>query len=69
MRGRTWSALLLVGLLAVAGCGGGDDDSGDQADERGAGGPVEIEFWHGQTQGVADLLGEMIDDFNASPAR
>ena len=67
MRGRTWSALLLVGLLAVAGCGGGDDDdSGDQAEERGAGGPVEIEFWHGQTQGVADLLGEMIDDFNAS---
>ena len=24
--------------------------------------PVEIEFWHGQTQGVADLLQEMIDE-------
>ena len=53
------AALALLGG-AIAGCGGGDDEEG------GPGEPVEITFWHGQTQGVADLLQVMIDDFNAT---
>jgi multiple sugar transport system substrate-binding protein len=55
---RYLSVLLACGLVAVlvAGCGGGDDES--------SGGPVEISFWHGQTQGVADFLSEMVDEFN-----
>jgi len=57
-------AVLVVALAAAAsllavGCGGGDDTSG-------SGEPVEITFWHGQTQGVAKLLEQMIDEFNAS---
>jgi len=63
MRGHTLRATILAGLLgaaAIAGCGG----SGDGAEERADAGPVEIEFWHGQTQGVADVLDELIDDFN-----
>jgi multiple sugar transport system substrate-binding protein len=50
--------------LLVAGCGGDDDDGG--GDSGGSGEPVEISFWHGQTQGVADLLQEMIEEFNAT---
>lgn len=49
-----------LAAFVAAGCGG-DDGSGDTAAD---GEPVEIEFWHGQTQGVADLLQRMIDDFN-----
>jgi multiple sugar transport system substrate-binding protein len=50
----------LIALLAavVAGCGGDDDES--------SGGKVEITFWHGQTQQVADLLSQMVDEFNAT---
>ena len=46
---------LLVALAAtalLAGCGGGDDnDDGDT--QASTGEPVEIKFWHGQTQGTA----------------
>ena len=56
----------LAGLVALAAaislgaCGGGDDEeSGDTTASGGE--PVEIEFWHGQTQGPAELLQEMID--------
>ena len=59
----------LAGLVALAAaislgaCGGGDDEeSGDTTASGGE--PVEIEFWHGQTQGPAELLQEMIDEFN-----
>ena len=56
-------ALLLAAALAVAGCGGSDDEtSGDSGSSSGE--PVEITFWHGQTQGVATLLQQMIDEFN-----
>ena len=59
---------LLVALAATAllvGCGGGDDndEGGTQASK---GEPVEIEFWHGQVEGTATLLQEMIDDFNST---
>ncbi len=53
----------LAAVLAITvgiGCGGDDDE------ESSSGEPVEITFWHGQTQGVADLLQEMIDDFNST---
>lgn len=61
---RTIAAIaLLTGAVALAACGGDDEGGGDGA----AGGePVEITFWHGQTQGVAKLLQGMIDDFNES---
>jgi multiple sugar transport system substrate-binding protein len=56
------AAVVALGALIVGGCGGDDDD-----DEGGSSGePVEISFWHGQTQGVADLLQQMIDEFNAT---
>ena len=56
-------ALVLAAALAVAGCGGSDDEtSGDTGSSSGE--PVEITFWHGQTQGVAVLLQQMIDEFN-----
>jgi multiple sugar transport system substrate-binding protein len=64
----------LLAVLAVAaapvlalGCGGDDDDSGGGGGGGGSNGkPVEIKFWHGQTQGPAKLLQQMIDDFNKS---
>jgi multiple sugar transport system substrate-binding protein len=61
-----WALAALAALaLLVAGCGGGDDDDGDDSGDTAASGePVEISFWHGQTQGVADLLEEMITEFN-----
>ena len=65
---RVLAALVaLVAALAIAACGGDDDDSGS-GDETAAstGEPVEIEFWHGQTQGPAELLQDMIDEFNKS---
>ena len=55
----------LAAALLLASCGGDDDDddgSGSSAD----GEPVEITFWHGQTQGPAELLQDMIDEFNKS---
>ena len=60
--GTSLAALVLVGG-AIAGCGG-DDESSDSDSGGSSGEPVEIAFWHGQTQGVAELLQEMIDDFN-----
>jgi multiple sugar transport system substrate-binding protein len=58
-RFRFAAVTALVALLAlVAGCGGSDDES--------SGGKVEITFWHGQTQQVADLLSQMVDEFNAT---
>ena len=61
-----WMLGLLVALAAaisLGACGGGDDEeSGDTTASGGE--PVEIEFWHGQTQGPAELLQEMIDEFN-----
>jgi multiple sugar transport system substrate-binding protein len=68
---RALAALAAVAAaMFVVGCGGGDDggsgdgsaSSGDSA--SGGGEPVEIEFWHGQTQGPAALLQTMIDEFN-----
>ena len=63
----TWTLAALLALavaLALAACGG--DDDGDAGDDSSAssGEPVEIEFWHGQTQGPAELLQTMIDEFN-----
>ncbi len=61
---RTSAALLaLAASISLAACGGGDDSSSDDSSAS-SGEPVEIEFWHGQTQGVADLLQEMTDEFN-----
>ena len=62
--GTSVAALVLLGG-AIAGCGGGGDSSDDSSASNG-GEPVEIEFWHGQTQGPAELLQTMIDDFNSS---
>jgi multiple sugar transport system substrate-binding protein len=56
-------ALVLAAALAVAGCGGSDDETGADTGSS-SGEPVEITFWHGQTQGVATLLQQMIDEFN-----
>ncbi len=53
-------AVAIAGLLVA--CGGDDDESSD--DSSASGEPAEITFWHGQTQGPAELLQEMIDDFN-----
>ena len=61
--GASVAALALLGG-AIAGCGGGDESS-DETSASTGGEPVEIEFWHGQTQGPAELLQTMADDFNA----
>ncbi len=61
--GTSLAALVLLGG-AIAGCGGDDDESSDESGGESSGEPVEITFWHGQTQGVAELLQQMIDDFN-----
>lgn len=65
---RTFAALVaLAAAISIAACGGGDDSqSGDTSASGGSGEPVEIEFWHGQTQGPAELLQTMIDEFNRS---
>jgi multiple sugar transport system substrate-binding protein len=52
---------LAAALLLVA-CGGDDEEGDDSATSTGE--PVEITFWHGQTQGPAELLEQMIDEFN-----
>ncbi len=50
-------------VVALGACGDGDDEgSSDSAASSGE--TVEIEFWHGQTQGPAKLLQTMADDFN-----
>ncbi len=59
--------LLLVALAtatALVACGGSDSSSDDNGGSSGE--PVEITFWHGQTQGVAKLLQKMIDEFNST---
>jgi multiple sugar transport system substrate-binding protein len=63
---RAFAALVaLAAAISLAACGGGDDEqSGDTSASGGE--PVEIEFWHGQTQGPAELLQTMIDEFNAT---
>jgi multiple sugar transport system substrate-binding protein len=47
---------LVAASIGVVACSD-DDDSG-------SGGTVEIKFWHGQTQGPAKLLQDMVDEFN-----
>jgi multiple sugar transport system substrate-binding protein len=63
MRVLTVLAAAAAALLIVA-CSGDDDDDGGGSGGGSSGEPVEIEFWHGQTEGVAELLQQMIDDFN-----
>jgi multiple sugar transport system substrate-binding protein len=53
----TVAALVAVSIGLVA-CSDDKDDSGSD------GGTVEIKFWHGQTQGPAKLLQDMVDEFN-----
>jgi multiple sugar transport system substrate-binding protein len=60
---RAIAAMLALAAVAVGACGGSDDEEGDDSSANG-GEPVEIEFWHGQTQGPAELLQTMIDEFN-----
>jgi multiple sugar transport system substrate-binding protein len=63
---RAFAALLaLATSISLAACGGSDDSSSDSSSAS-SGEPVEIEFWHGQTQGPAELLQTMIDEFNRS---
>jgi multiple sugar transport system substrate-binding protein len=63
---KTLAALLALAAAALlVACGGDDDDDGGE-ESAASGEPVEITFWHGQTQGPADLLQDMIDDFNKS---
>ncbi len=52
----TFLALVAVSIGLVA--------CSDDKDESGSGGTVEIKFWHGQTQGPAKLLQDMVDEFN-----
>ena len=50
-------ALVAVSIGLIA-CSDDKDDSGS------GGGTVAIKFWHGQTQGPAKLLQDMVDEFN-----
>jgi multiple sugar transport system substrate-binding protein len=62
---RAFAALLaLATSISLAACGGDDDSSSGDSSSASSGEPVEIEFWHGQTQGPAELLQTMIDEFN-----
>jgi multiple sugar transport system substrate-binding protein len=56
--------MVLVAALSIAACGDDDDDSGDGEPSASTGEAVEIEFWHGQTQGPAELLEQMTEEFN-----
>jgi multiple sugar transport system substrate-binding protein len=59
---RIATVLALAALsIGVAACSD-DDDKGDS----GSGGTVEIKFWHGQTQEVAALLEDLIEEFNST---
>ena len=64
---RALAALVaLAASVSLAACGGGDDEQTGSTSADTGGEPVEIEFWHGQTQGPAELLQTMIDDFNST---
>ena len=54
--------MALVAAMALVACGSDSSDGGGGSSDE----PVEITFWHGQTQGVAKLLQRMIDDFNST---
>lgn len=61
---RMLAAMLATGaIFALAACGG-DDDGGGGGGGSSSGEPVEIEFWHGQTQKTAKVVQTMIDEFN-----
>jgi multiple sugar transport system substrate-binding protein len=55
----------LAAALALAACGGGGS-SGGGGSAGSSGNKVEIEWWHGQNARVADVLDEMIDEFEES---
>jgi multiple sugar transport system substrate-binding protein len=59
---RIAAAVLTLTALTLGAVACSDDDDG--SDGGSGGGTVEIKFWHGQTQGPAKLLGEMVDEFN-----
>ena len=75
-RTRLLVLLVLLGLVAAA-CGGGDDSGGggggggddaacpvDALDD--AGGPVQVEFWHGMTADNEETLKALTDEYNSS---
>jgi multiple sugar transport system substrate-binding protein len=56
---------MVISLLGAAACTG-DSSESDQTPNGGQGGTVTIQFWHGQQQSSAKVLGELVEDFNAS---
>lgn len=68
VRSKFGTSLAALAVLAVSitACGGGDDEGSETSAAADGGEPVEITFWHGQTQGPAELLQTMIDEFNRS---
>jgi multiple sugar transport system substrate-binding protein len=54
--------------LLVTACTSGSDSSGPSASSgasgAGSGGVVTLQFWHGQQQAAARVLGDLVDEFN-----
>lgn len=64
MRRHAFIVIAVLGLLASA-CTGGGDDGGSSPTEQTAQGPVTLTFWHGYTDAEADSLNALLDEWNA----
>jgi multiple sugar transport system substrate-binding protein len=64
VRRRLFVVLSVIGLLASA-CTGGGEDEGTPAFDQTASGPVTLTFWHGYQDAEADSLKALLDEWNA----
>ena len=64
-----YRALLISVLLfsvALAACGGGDEEAAPPGETPGAGGTVTVDLWHSETAANQDTLERMISRYNSS---
>jgi multiple sugar transport system substrate-binding protein len=63
---RMWLGLVTVFVLLATACGGGGGGGGESTSGGPSGGPVEIVFWHGNTDLALTQMNKLVKEWNAA---